>query len=356
MNLFELMGVQAPAVEKKEVKKAVAVKTAAKAGSKAVPEVKHVLPKTFNVLGTEELEITQEMAGGLNEVEDKVILKAVKEQLPWVVTEKHLYVEGDCILVRPSAGMAKGELEQEAEKVFLGKDDLFPAFPEKEGGYATAEDILDAVKKVRPGYKTIITGITEGPAGAVRVELNRQPFASILMPKESLKVLTLDGECIIIQGEDCKKICTVDEGNVTQFSSISTKKLADRIPWKRGREHVGFAKIGDDTFLAITYGKKKEISAVKADVFDISGGAIIFDNGNEVPVAPDNFGGKTEITQDDVRDFLVNEQGRRHYNIMPIVVTRFEKDGQKYLYVGVKSSTKGAFDKHPFFESVRMDR
>ena len=133
MNLFELMGVQAPAVEKKEVKKAVAVKTAAKAGSKAVPQVKHGLPKTFNVLGTEELEITQEMAGGLNEVEDKAILKAVKEQLPWVVTEKHLYVEGDCILVRPSAGMAKGELEQEAEKVFLGKEDLFPAFPEKEG-------------------------------------------------------------------------------------------------------------------------------------------------------------------------------------------------------------------------------
>ncbi len=359
MNLFELMGVQAPAMEeKKDVKKAAkAAGKTPKAGNKAAPvKEEYALPKTFNVLGVEEVELTPEMVGGAEQADEKEILKAVKEKFPWVVTDKSLFVEGDCVLVRPSAGMAKGELEQEAEKVFLGKDDLFTALPEKDGGYTTAEEVLEAVKKARPGYRTIITGLTEGVDGAVRIELNRQPTTIVTMPKESLKVLTLGGDCIVIPGEDCKKLCTVEEASVTEYSTLSGKKLAGRVPWKSGKGNLGFAKIGEDSYLAVTYGKKREVSTIKANAFDISGGAVIFDNGNEITVTPENFGGKAEITQDDVRDYLVNEAGRRHYNIMPIVVTRFEKDGQTYLHVGVKSSTKGAFDKHPFFMSVRMDR
>lgn len=356
MNLFELMGVKAPiAEEKKEPKKA--AKKAAKPGAKPGIEKKYRLPSTFNVLGIEEVEVTPEMAGleDGTEASEKDIIAALHGALPWIVTDKHLYVEEDCVLVRLSAGTAKGALKQRAEAVFLGKEDLASALPATENGYDTAEAVISAVKKVRPGYQGIITGLTEGADGSVRIEIDRKSAGPILMPKESISILTLGGDCIVLLKDDCRKICNVKEESVTEFSALDLRKLAAQLPWKCGKEHAVFVKIGDDSYLAVTTGKKNEVSSVKTDGFDIASGAVIFDNGNEIPVTPEDFSGKTQITQDDVRDFLVNEHGRRHYNVMPIVVTEFKKDDTTYLHVGVKSSTKGAYDKHPFSASVRME-
>ena len=168
------------------------------------------------------------------------------------------------------------------------------------------------------------------------------------MPKESLKVLTMDGNCIVIAKEDCAELTGAE--NVTVYSSINKKNLAERLPWKAGKDYAEFLKIGTDTYMAVTAGKKKEVAASSAGkTFDIAGGAVIFDNGNEIQVGPENFSGKSTVSQDDIKEYLINEQGRRHYSVMPIVISEFKKGDSKYLHVGVKSCTKGAFDRHPFF-------
>ena len=347
MNLFDLMGIQAPVVEKKAPSKK-ATKPAAKSSA---PETKYELPKMFNILGVMDLEVTPEMAGGNTTATEKDILAAVVKEYPWVVTEKGLFVEGDCVLVRASAGMAKGEIRQEVTHIYLGAEDLLPALQTGEEGLKEAEEVTKAIIKARPGYAGVISGVTEGGDGSLRVELRRAGGAVILMPKESLKILTLGGDCVILTKEDCAALSNAEK--VTEYSTISKTKLAERIPWKTGKEYLEFLKIGDDSFLAVTAAQKKDVAVTTDKTFDISGGAVIFDNGNEIPVGPENFSGKTTVTPEDIKDFLINEQGRRHYNVMPIVVSEFKKGECKYLHVGVKSSTKGAFDDHPFFRLIQ---
>lgn len=354
MNLFDLMGIQAPAAEEK---KAPAKKNAEKAAKSAAPksstpEEKHKLPKVFNVLGVKELNVTPEMAGGNESATEKDILDAVVKEYPWIVTKKGLFVEEDCVLARASAGMAKGELKQEVTHIYLGAEDLLPSLQAGTEGFKNAEDVTKAIIKARPGYAAIISGVTEGDDGSLRVELKRTSTIMILMPKESLKVLTMDGNCIVIAKEDCAELTGAE--NVTVYSSINKKNLAERLPWKAGKDYAEFLKIGTDTYMAVTAGKKKEVAASSAGkTFDIAGGAVIFDNGNEIQVGPENFSGKSTVSQDDIKEYLINEQGRRHYSVMPIVISEFKKGDSKYLHVGVKSSTKGAFDRHPFFMSDR---
>ena len=348
MNLFDLMGIQAPVVEEKKAPSKKETKTAVKS---SVPETKYELPKVFNILGVKDLEITPGMTGGNASVTEKEILAAVVKEYPWVVTEKGLFVEEDCVLARTSAGTAKGELKQEATHIYLGAEDLLPALQAEAEGLKKAEDVTKTITKARPGYAGVIYGVTEGEDGSLRVELRRMGSTVIMMPKESLKILTLGGDCVILSKEDCATLSNAER--VTEYSTISKAKLAERIPWKTGKEYLEFLKIGDDSFLAVTAAKKKEVKASADKTFDISGGAVIFDNGNEIPVGPENFSGKTTVTQDDIKDFLINEQGRRHYNVMPIVISEFKKGESKYLHVGVKSSTKGAFDSHPFLRYMR---
>ncbi len=347
MNLFDLMGIQAPVEEKKVPPK----KTAKAAVKSSAPVMKYELPKVFNVLGVKELEVTPEMAGGNASATEKEILAAVVKEYPWTVTEKSLFVEEDCVLVRASAGIAKGVLKQTPTHVYLGAEDLLPALQTGEEELKKAEEVTKAIIKDRPGYAGVISGVTEGEDGSLRVELKRGGSTVIMMPKESLKVLTLDGGCIILSKEDCAALSNAEK--VTEYSTISKKNLVERIPWKTGKAYLEFLKIGDDSYLAVTAAKKKEVAASTDKTFDISGGAVIFDNGNEIPVGPENFSGKTTVTQEDIKDFLINEQGRRHYNVMPIVISEFKKGESKYLHVGVKSSTKGAFDSHPFFRCAR---
>ena len=333
----------APAAKKKDEKKKSAAK---KSANNTKKEVNIKLPATVSLMGFEARYISPKMMGK-EEVTGSELIKYVKETESWL-PDAISYSEEMKAVIFTGTTQEKGEVK-EPQALWFGLEELsIDQIPEEKR--RDISEYIKAFREQRPDLSAAEAGIYTGCDGQLYVIINpKQHVSSIVMPKEELKIQYLFGETIVLSRAECVPLCGLEnEAEVLPDTEIRLEELKKVLPeWLRAG--AVFIRTGEDTYLVAVKEEEKQ-SAVKAKTYNIRGGATISLYFIKYPITPEDFTGKEEVEEEDIRQFLVLK-GHVEYGFMEssIVVSPYSdpKTKEKYLLVTTRGSKKGAC--HPFF-------
>ena len=339
-DLFE-----APVVCKKEEK----VKKEKKGGKKeAKPAVaaKTTLPVTLNVMGFCPVEITEEGAGK-PELTTSELLEAVRKEAPWL--PKEVRIEGDAVKFT-GLTMAKGKVK-DVKVFYWGPEQIsLDEIPDEKRGELDA--YLAEFARQFPEYASAVTGIATSGDCLYAIPDPKKADEHIRLPGEELTIQILSGEVIHLSREECIPLCGLESADdATDSSEIIPEQLKEFLPEYLRKEAV-FVKNGEDSYIVVCKGQKSFVPEPKETLYSVKN-AVISLFFEQFAVTAQDFGGKEEVSEKEIRDFL-KQKGHPEYGFSEngLVITSVKDPDNKertWLIVNTKGSKKGA-QCHPFFD------